>query len=103
MIGLAGPRTSFYAAGPLNSIPRAVLTLCLLGCAIGAHGCTVERRLDVYWIDTEGGSSVLLVTPARESVLIDSGYPGDRDADRVKKACDAAGVKKIDHMLVTHF
>jgi hypothetical protein len=36
-------------------------------------------------------------------VLIDSGYPGDRDADRVKKACDAAGVKKIDHMLVTHF
>jgi hypothetical protein len=36
-------------------------------------------------------------------VLIDSGYPGDRDADRVKKACDAAGVKRIDHMLVTHF
>jgi hypothetical protein len=37
-----------------------------------------------------------LVTPAGESMLIDSGYPGDRDADRVKKACDAAGVKKID-------
>jgi competence protein ComEC len=87
----------------MNRISRAVLAVLLLGCVTGAPGCAAEKRLDVYWIDVEGGTAVLLVTPARESVLIDSGYPGDRDADRVKKACDAAGVKKIDHMLVTHF
>src|SRR5882762_1327323 len=87
----------------MNSISRAALAVFLLGWGTRAHASAADKRLDVYWIDVEGGSSVLLVTPAGESVLIDSGYPGDRDADRVKKACDAAGVKKIDHMLVTHF
>jgi beta-lactamase superfamily II metal-dependent hydrolase len=87
----------------MNSISRAALAVFLLGCRTRADAVAADKRLDVYWIDVEGGSSVLLVTPAGESVLIDSGYPGDRDADRVKKACDAAGVKKIDHMLVTHF
>jgi beta-lactamase superfamily II metal-dependent hydrolase len=87
----------------MNSVSRAVLAVFLLGCGTRARPSAADKRLDVYWIDVEGGSSVLLVTPAGESVLIDSGYPGDRDADRVKKACDAAGLKKIDHMLITHF
>ena len=87
----------------MKSISGAVLAVFLLGCRTREHASAANKRLDVYWIDVEGGSSVLMVTPASESVLIDSGYPGDRDADRVKKACDAAGVKKIDHMLVTHF
>lgn len=87
----------------MNRIARVALAVFFFGWGIPAHASAADKRLDVYWIDVEGGSSVLLVTPAGESVLIDSGYPGDRDADRVKKACDAAGVKKIDHMLVTHF
>ncbi len=85
------------------SISRAVWAVLLLGCGIRGRSSAPDKRLDVYWIDVEGGTYVLLVTPAGESVLIDSGYPGDRDADRIKKTCDAAGVKKIDHMLITHF
>jgi hypothetical protein len=39
-----------------------------------------------YWIDMEGGAATLIVTPAGESVLIDSGYPDERGAPRIHKA-----------------
>ena len=62
------------------------------------------KSLDVYWIDVEGGGATLIVTPAGESVLIDTGYPDDRGAPRIYKvAAEAAGLKKIDHLIVTHF
>ena len=32
-----------------------------------------DGRLDIYFIDVEGGAATLLVTPAGESLLIDSG------------------------------
>lgn len=63
-----------------------------------------DRTLDIYWIDSEGGGSTLLVTPAGESVLIDSGNPGGRDAGRIfKVASEVAGLKRIDHYVTTHF
>src|SRR4051812_42906294 len=42
-----------------------------------------DKRLDVYWIDVEGGAATLIVTPAGESLLIDAGFPGLRDASRI--------------------
>ena len=60
--------------------------------------------LDLYWIDSEGGGSTLIVTPAGESVLIDSGNPGARDAGRIfKTATEVAGLTRIDHYVTTHF
>ena len=60
--------------------------------------------LDIYWIDSEGGGSTLIVTPAGESVLIDSGNPGGRDSGRIfKAATETAGLKRIDHYITTHF
>ena len=43
------------------------------------------KPLEVYFIDVEGGQATLIVTPAGESMLIDTGYPGfeDRDLNRV--------------------
>jgi len=64
---------------------------------------SANKALEIYWIDSEGGGSTLLVTPEGESILIDSGNPGGRDAARIFKAATAAGVKKIDHLVVTHF
>ena len=32
-----------------------------------------EETLDIYWIDSEGGGSTLIVTPEGESVLVDTG------------------------------
>jgi len=63
-----------------------------------------EKTLDIYWVDVEGGGATLIVTPAGESILIDSGNPGVRDAGRIHKAAtEAAGVKQIDHCVTTHF
>ncbi|WP_425617541.1 ComEC/Rec2 family competence protein [Anatilimnocola sp. NA78] len=60
--------------------------------------------LHIYWIDTEGGAATLLVTPAGETVLIDAGNPGRRDADRiVKTLTEIAGKKQIDHLVTTHY
>ncbi len=59
--------------------------------------------LDVYWVDSEGGGSTLIVTPAGESVLIDTGNPGGRDATRIVAAAKAAGLARLDHVLITHW
>ena len=61
------------------------------------------KSLDMYVIDTEGGHAVLYVSPAGESMLLDTGNPGGRDTDRIMEAINAAGVKQIDQMVLTHY
>src|SRR3954449_10192656 len=63
------------------------------------------RTLDIYFLDTDGGQSTLIVTPARESLLIDSGYPdrNGRDPDRIMAAVHDAHISRIDYLLITHF
>jgi competence protein ComEC len=77
----------------------------LLALERGARGDAKNGRLDIYFIDVEGGAATLFVTPAGESLLIDSGYPDNngRDRDRVLKAVRAAGLKQLDHAAVTHW
>lgn len=64
-----------------------------------------SRTLDIYWIDVEGGASTLIVAPSGESLLVDTGFPGndDRDAKRIAAAAMAAGLTKIDNLVITHF
>jgi beta-lactamase superfamily II metal-dependent hydrolase len=61
--------------------------------------------LDIYFIDVEGGQSTLIVTPARESLLVDTGFAGfeGRDPRRILAAARDAGVSRIDYLLLTHF
>src|SRR5262249_37766044 len=61
------------------------------------------RGLEIPWVDVEGGGATLIVTPAGEAVLIDCGSPTPRDAERIHRACLAAGLKQIDHFAVTHW
>src|SRR5687768_13581808 len=69
-----------------------------------AVGRTQEPKpLEIYSIDVEGGQATLLVTPSGESLLIDAGFPGARDADRIAVAARDAGIKQIDYFLNTHF
>jgi competence protein ComEC len=63
-----------------------------------------DKTLDIYWLDSEGGGSTLIVTPEGESVLVDTGNPGGRDPNRIHKAAtEVAGLKNIDHVIITHF
>jgi competence protein ComEC len=61
-------------------------------------------NLQIIWTDVEGGGSTLIVTPAGQSLLADTGFPqNDRDAKRIFAAAQAAGLKKIDILWITHF
>jgi beta-lactamase superfamily II metal-dependent hydrolase len=105
-------RTTRMTARP-NCTPRqhtmrrfittlAALVLWSLGLTALAGGD--DNRLDVYWIDVEGGAATLIVTPAGETVLIDTGNPGFRDADRiVRLATQTAKIRSIDHLIITHY
>jgi beta-lactamase superfamily II metal-dependent hydrolase len=68
-----------------------------------AHAGLKDRTLDVYWVDSEGGGSTLIVTPNDESILIDTGNPGGRDPGRILAAAKDAGLKRIDYLLLTHY
>lgn len=63
------------------------------------------KTLDIYVVDVEGGNAKLVVTPAGESFLIDTGYLKDaaRDAGRIMAAINDAGVRRIDHLITTHW
>jgi beta-lactamase superfamily II metal-dependent hydrolase len=82
---------------------RWFLALALALLPVTARAADTPRGLDIYFIDTEGGAATLIVTPTGESVLIDCGNPGGRDAERIHKACTAAGLKTIDHLCITHW
>src|SRR5215813_6552237 len=72
----------------------------------GAQG--QERKpLEIYYIDTEGGKSVLFVAPSGETLLYDTGTGGDsnRDLDRILAVIKAANmpVQQLDHVIVSHY
>jgi beta-lactamase superfamily II metal-dependent hydrolase len=81
----------------------AFLLTLALAAAVGSAQSKSSRSLDIYFIDTEGGHSTLYVSPSGESLLMDTGSPGTRDADRIMAAIQAAGVKQIDHLILTHY
>jgi len=64
-----------------------------------------SQGLAIFYPDVEGGAATLIVTPARESILIDAGWPGfeGRDAQRIIKAMKQAGISSIDHLITTHY
>jgi len=80
---------------------RRILPLLLLCVAPLYAG----KTLDVYFVDVEGGQATLVVSPSKQSLLIDTGWPGfnSRDALRIAAAAKRAGVKQIDYLVITHF
>ena len=76
------------------------LTVLLSAAVVHTQG---QRTFDIYSIDVEGGQSTLFVSPSGETLLIDAGNPGDRDADRIAAVAKEAGVTQIDYLLVTHY
>jgi beta-lactamase superfamily II metal-dependent hydrolase len=87
-----------------TTLLKQAVCLFAFSSAISLSAGLADKTLDIYWIDSEGGGSTLIVTPTDESVLIDSGNPGVRDPGRIHKvAAQAAGLKRIDHLVTTHF
>src|SRR5579875_3441673 len=83
---------------------RAVF-LPLLALAFSISLCAREKVLEIFFVDVEGGQATLFVTPAGQSLLIDTGwgYHAYRDANRIADAAKRAHIKKIDYVLITHY
>src|SRR6202790_1518282 len=81
--------------------------LALVGTALVFWPATAHmqgrKTLDIYSSDVEGGQSTLFVSPSGESLLVDAGSPGARDADRIVATAKSAGVTQIDYLVVTHY
>jgi competence protein ComEC len=102
--GLKAKAYRYNASMGKHMIPRQwFVVLLVLFAGLSAQAAT--RDLRVYFIDVEGGQSTLFVTPTGESLLIDTGWPGNdgRDADRISAAAKNAGISKIDYVLLTHY
>jgi competence protein ComEC len=83
---------------------RSLLVLIILLVFITTPAHAKSKTLDIYFIDVEGGAATLIVTPLGESLLIDSGFPEQRDAQRILHvARDVARLRQIDHYITTHW
>jgi beta-lactamase superfamily II metal-dependent hydrolase len=90
-----------FAAAPARCAPPQAAA----ASAPAAKPAPAPKALQIYFIDVEGGQSTLFVTPAGQSLLIDTGWPDNagRDADRIVAAAMLAGISKIDYLLLTHY
>jgi len=81
---------------------RTLLPFLIL-CA--AQTLPAAKTLDIYFVDVEGGQATLVVSPSKQALLVDTGWPGFnmRDANRIAAAAKRAGVKQIDYLVVTHY
>jgi beta-lactamase superfamily II metal-dependent hydrolase len=95
----------------MNTVTRSLVcgfALVVLSLSTFQSGWADEKdgRLDIYFIDVEGGAATLFITPAGESLLIDSGYPDNdgRDLNRILSVLrDVARRKHLDHAVVSHW
>ena len=82
------------------------LLVLILSAPFAAAQTGSRKTLDIYVVDVEGGNAVLFVAPSGDSMLVDTGNGGDaavRDAGRIMAAVKDAGIKQIDHLIITHY
>jgi competence protein ComEC len=90
-------------------MPRFIIIFSFLVVFVAAAAFGIpfvsSKLLEIYFIDVEGGQATLIVTPAGQSLLIDTGWRGfdGRDADRIVQAAKSAKIKKLDYVLITHY
>ena len=89
-----------------RTVPVAAISILLASASSTWSGQnTPTRNLEIYWVDVEGGAATLFVSPTGDSLLFDTGFPGngDRDARRIHAAVQKARLKQIDHLVISHW
>jgi beta-lactamase superfamily II metal-dependent hydrolase len=82
-----------------------LLVLSLLFLAAPLLRAQSSNPLKIIFVDVEGGQATLFITPAHESLLVDTGWPDrdGRDADRIVAAAKQSGIDHVDYVLLTHY
>jgi beta-lactamase superfamily II metal-dependent hydrolase len=86
----------------MTRLTAALAIVVLAAVCLPAQG-TNTKPLQIWVVDVEGGKAALYVTPTGETAIIDTGFPGARDFDRIVAAIDDAGVTRIDYLVSTHY
>jgi competence protein ComEC len=86
-------------------LPLVMLLGPMRGVATAQKTSDGRGKLQIYFVDVEGGQATLFVTPDGHSLLIDTGWAGhdSRDAMRISAAAKQAGVSRLDYVLITHY
>src|ERR1700692_2021341 len=83
---------------------RSLLAIVLaIGLASPVLWTQQKKGLEVYFVDVEGGQSTLFVSPSGQSLLVDTGWAGGRDASRIASVAKLARVSQIDYLVLTHY
>src|ERR1700726_4477743 len=97
---------------------RCLVALFVAIPSVHAQQAQQQKPLDIYFIDTEGGQATLFLSPSGQSMLVDTGSPGNqgaatpaeanapgitRDADRITAVLKQANVTVLDYVVITHY
>jgi competence protein ComEC len=101
------------------AVGRTLVTAALALTVTTSMAAKIEQPLRIISIDVEGGAATLYVTPQGHSLLIDTGWPAGMggvrlapgetapatpsSAERIAAAVKAAGLTRIDDLLITHY
>ncbi|HEU4938593.1 MAG TPA: MBL fold metallo-hydrolase [Vicinamibacterales bacterium] len=86
----------------MKRLALAALIVATAAALIDAQSKTT-KPLEIWVVDVEGGKAALYVSPTGQTAIIDTGFPGARDLDRIMAAIADAGVKQIDYLISTHY
>ena len=81
----------------------STLSIALVAVAVLAAQSKTAKPLDIWVVDVEGGKAAIYVSPTGQTAMIDTGFPGARDLDRITAAIADAGIKQIDYLISTHY
>jgi competence protein ComEC len=93
------PKTSIFK----EKWMKRFLAVALLMAIPAAFAQNKSGNLRVYFADVEGGQATLFVPSFGENMLVDAGWPGSKNADRLVELCKLAGIKKVDNLVITHY
>src|SRR5436190_24228075 len=75
----------------MKRLSTALLSFLLAAAWLAAQGRT--KPLEIWVVDVEGCKAALYVSPTGQTAMIDTGFPGARDLDRIMAAIGDAGVE----------
>jgi beta-lactamase superfamily II metal-dependent hydrolase len=87
----------------MKRFASALFLAAVTSAALLAAQAKPAKPLEIWVVDVEGGKAALYVSPTGQTAIIDTGFPGARDLDRIMAAIADAGVKQIDYLISSHY
>ena len=87
----------------MRRLVAALMSIVALAAGLLAAQGTSSKPLEIWVVDVEGGKAAIYRSPTGQTAMIDTGFPGPRDLDRIVAALADAGIKQIDYLVSTHY